>query len=633
MAGLTRPGAEAPERWQDRLVSPRAALARLKPGMRIFVSTGVAEPRTLIRALMASREGRLEDLELIQLVSFGDALSLSDPSAQRFRLKTFYPGYVVSDAISEGRVDWIPCDFAQIPGMFETGQIPVDVAFVQITPPDEGGYASVGVSVDVSRTALERASLVVGEINPDMPRTSGDTLVAIGDFDLLVESSEPTLVFPRPPVSEVHRRIAAAVADLIEDGSCLAFSIGPLFEGLAPELARRRHLGIHTPVFTDALMDLTRSGAVTNRRKEVFRGKSLTSYAMGTEELMRWLHLNPSVEFQPVDKSLDPFQMGRNPRFVAILAVDQVDLMGRVVQPRGRRAMATGPAEAAALLTAAKLSPGGRAICALPSRNRRGEPNVRLAVDERGSHCPLWLSVDLVVTEYGEAYLWGRTVRERAQALIDVAHPDDRPRLVAEAKAARILYSDQIFLAESARSYPSEVTATETLAGGIEVRFRAIKPSDEEGMRRLFYRFSDDAVYYRFFSHVKSMPHARMQEYVNVDFRNVMSVVALVGPPGEGTIIAEGRWTRIPGRPSADLAFVVDEAYQRRGLGTRLYRHLAQLARERGIKQLEADVLVTNSGMRKLMERGGVPVRARLEEGVYHLIATFDDDVDRRICS
>ncbi|MBR9986844.1 MAG: GNAT family N-acetyltransferase, partial [Desulfosarcina sp.] len=235
-------------------------------------------------------------------------------------------------------------------------------------------------------------------------------------------------------------------------------------------------------------------------------------------------------------------------------------------------------------------------------------------------------SVNMIATEYGIASLSGRTLRERAQALIEIAHPDDRPELVEKAKAEHIIYPDQIFLAESAHLYPSEISERHTFKNDTMVRFRAIKPSDEEEMRRLFYRFSDEAIYYRYFTPIKTMPHTKMQAYVNVDYRDVLSVVGLVGPPGQGQIIAEARFARHKDKPYVDVAFVVDEDYQGLGIATYLYHMLVRLARQRGARGMTADVLATNQAMIKVFEKGDYPIRSRFEDGAYALTISFDKE-------
>ena len=260
--------------WEKKVVTPKKVFENIEPGMSIFLGTGVGEPRTLVKHLMASNAANLKDLELIQLVSLGDAISLKALDTHTYRLKTFFSGWVASEAITAGRVDLIPSSFSKIPQLIKTGRIPIDVAFIQITPPNQAGYCSLGVAVDVIREAMEAASMVVGEINPDIPVTFGDTFVSLSDFDHVIRATEKPIYVGRWPVDDVFDRVAANVASVIEDGSCIAFSPGPLFEALGKHLTYKRNLGVHTPFITDALMDLLNSGAVTNRNKEIFRGNS-----------------------------------------------------------------------------------------------------------------------------------------------------------------------------------------------------------------------------------------------------------------------------------------------------------------------------------------------------------------------
>ncbi|MFY9166795.1 MAG: GNAT family N-acetyltransferase [Desulfomonilia bacterium] len=612
-----------PMPWENRVVTPQEALRHIEPGMKIFLGTGVAEPRTLVKHLMASDEPNLQDLELIQLVSLGDVITMKELQTQKFRLKTFFSGWVASEAITQGYVDMIPSRFARIPALIESRMLPIDAAFIQITPPNEAGYCSLGMAVDTARYAMDQASLVIGEINRDVPFTFGDTFVQVSEFDFLVRSQDPPIYFKRWPVDEVFDQVGANVASVIEDGSCLSFSIGPLYEALARHLVQKRNLGIHSPFFTDALMDLVRSGAVSNRNKRVYRGKSLTSYAFGTKELMAWLDRNPLVDFQGIDTVFNPVQIGTNPRFIAVIPARKVDLSGRVAMHIGKGNVATTPGEVADFVNGAELSERGSTIFALPSRNLKGRPNIVLSVEDLPNQLSLQESVDMIVTEYGVANMRGRTVRERAQFLIDIAHPEDRKKLFEQAKERKILYPDQIYLPESARVYPSDIATRHTFKGDVEVRFRAIKPSDEEEMRRLFYRFSDRTVYYRYFSPIKVMPHAKMQQYVNIDYINTLSIVGLTGPPEEEHIIAEARFVKDRKKPCGDVAFVVEEQYQGIGIATYLYEMLVTLARERGLQGFTADVLASNKAMMKVFEKGRYPVRATLSEGAYELVITF----------
>jgi acyl-CoA hydrolase len=610
--------------WKNKIVPPDRVFEEIKPGMTIFLGTGMAEPRTLVKHLMASSRANLQDLEMIQLVSLGDAVSIDERYSSKYRLKTFYSGWVASTAITAGRMDLIPSRFSRIPWLFRSGAVHIDVAFIQITPPDENGYASLGLGVDVARYAMDKAALVVGEINENIPRTLGDTFVHVNEFNHLVASTEPPIYLPRWPIAECYDRIGAHIAAIVDDGSCLSFSIGPLYEALACQLWYKKNLGVHTPFFTDALMELVEGGVVTNRFKSFFRGKCLASYVMGTQKLMAWLDRNPFVDFQPLDVVMDPRNIGLNERFVAILPARKADLTGGIALHVGMGNVTAGPGAVQELFAGAALSRGGRTIFALPSRNIKGEPNILISIEDFPNQFTNREDLDMVATEYGIAYLSGRTVRERAQAMIDIAHPDDRAELVRRAREAKMLYADQIYFAESGHLYPAEIAFTRTFKGNLTVRFRPIKPSDEEEMRRLFYRFSEQAVYYRYFSPIKTMPHGKMQEYVNVDYRTVMSIVGTLKEAGVERIIAEGRYVRLKDRPYADVAFVVDEAYQGRGIASFLYETLIRIARERGgIEGFTADVLADNKAMMKVFEKSALPLQATLSGTAYELTMPF----------
>ena len=615
--------------WEKKIVPPEVFLSRIEPGMSIFLGTGVAEPRTLVKHLTTSDMSNLTDLELIQIVSLGDAISFRNTLRDhKYRLKTFFAGWLASEAITSGSVDMVPCRFSRIPELVESGAIRVDVAFIQITPPDKAGYASLGVAVDVAKYAMEKASIVVGEINDQVPRTMGNTFVHVDDFHYLIRAKEPPIYFPRWPVDDVMDKVAANVASVVEDGSCLSFYSGPLFEALGRHLSRKSHLGIHTYFFTDALMDLIKCGAVTNRKKTFFRDKSLTSYAQGTPELMRWLHLNPLVEFQGIDVVSNDLRIGSNDRTIAILPARKVDLTGGIALHIGKGNVTLGPGQAQEFFAGAERSRGGRTIFALPSRNLQGRSNIVLSLEDFPNQFTNRESIDLIVTEYGIASMLGRTIRERAQALIDVAHPNDRQELIVQAKQANILYADQICLPDAGTLYPQKTTCAHTFKNNLAVRFRAIKPSDEEEMRKLFYRFSDNAVYYRYFSAIKTMPHRKMQEYVNVDYQRIMSIVGTIEESGTERIIAEGRYARHHDRPLADVAFVVDEAYQGQGIASFLFNMLIRIAREHGIEGFTADVLADNKPMMKVFEKSPFPIRAVMEFGIYNLTIPFTDKVD-----
>ena len=603
--------------WKQKIVGPDIVMKKIQPGMSIFLSTGISEPRTLVKHLMSSGHRKLADLELIQLVNFSDSISLNTLDSQKYRLKTFSSGNMINKAIDRGLVDLIPTRFKRLPRLFDSGRIQVDAAFIQISPPDDSGKASLGVSIDVARSAMEQAYLVVGEINPKVPRVFGDTFVNMSEFDMLIYSQDDPVYFDRWETSPAFDRIADRIALLIRDRSCIAFSIGPLFESLSKKLVNKHHLGIHSPVFTDALMELVKSGAVTNLHKNVFQGKSIASYAFGTPDLMAWLDRNHWVEFQGIQTVFDPVTIGKNPEFIAVIPVRNIDLSGRIVLHHGKGNVISGPMELMDSFLGAQISKGGRIIFGLPSRNLNNHSNIKFSIERRFNQLGFEESIDMVVTEYGVAMLNGLSIRERALALIEIAHPDDRMALFNKAKKNNMLYPDQIFLKESSHLYPCGIHEQQTFKNGLKVRFRPIKPSDEEQMRRLFYRFSDEAIYARYFSSITTMPHSKMQEYVNIDWHHNMSIIGLIGEPGEGIVISEARYLGGKSNLNAEIAILVDEKYNNLGIATCMVNLLMKLGKERGIDVFIAEVLFSNNKIIKVFKKVCPNLKIEREDGAY----------------
>ncbi|MBF0412781.1 MAG: GNAT family N-acetyltransferase [Desulfamplus sp.] len=611
--------------WEEHVISPESVLTKIKPGMTVFIGTGPAAPRTVMKVLLNCDVHNLRDIEFVQLAVLGDiVLSAEKLDAPNYRVKTFFSGFVASHTISSGLVDLIPAYSSEIPKIIRSRRIPIDVAIVQITPPNEAGYCSLGVAVDVAKEAIDQASLVIAEINPDMPFTFGDTFVSIDSFDLLVKSTKAPVTYNPHPAYEQMGKVALNVASIIQDGDCLSFSHGALFDALVPHLTSKKDLGIHTLYFTDALATLVKSGAVTNSKKSPFRGKSLTSYAIGSKALMKWLDRNPLVEFQGIDWVCNPQLIGQNPQFVALYEARKADLLGGIAFPL-QGAVVTGPGEVIDFFKGAEASQDGCIIVALPSRNLKGESNILTVLMDYPNQLRLRESVHIIVTEYGVANLKWRTLRERAQAMIDIAHPDDREHLMEQARDKKIIYSNQIFSSLSAHLYPAHISGKETFKGGVTIRFRAIKPSDEESMRHFFYRCSDKIIYYRFFYSIKTMSHDKMQEYVNVDYSKEISIVGLIGNACDEQIIAEARFVRDERTSYGEVAFLIEEAYQGIGVGSYMLNLLTTLAREQGIKGFSAEILAENHPMIKVFEKANLPLDARLENGVYKIKIHFKD--------
>jgi acyl-CoA hydrolase len=610
------------EGWAEKIVSPEVVLSRIRPGMSIFVGTGVAEPRTLIRHLMESDQKNLADLDIIQLLSLGDVIPPDERYAEKYRLKTFFSVTRGHTAIKSGRVDGIPCKMSQVPHLLRNDLLKIDAAFVQVTPPDSRGFCSLGVSADVAKYAIEKASLVVGEINEQTPYTYGDTLIHVDDFHHLVRATEAPLYVQRWPVDEVFDRVAENVASIIEDGSCLAFFLGPIYEALVKYLSPKRDLGVHSLVFTDPVMDLMNSGAISNSKKKIYAGKSLVAYAQGTPELMQWLNGNQLVEFRKIDTVVNPKTFSQNDRCVVIIPAYKVDLTGAIALHASSKSLSAGPSDYYEFLDGAAQSNGGYNIFALPSRGRDGESNILSSVDKFPNQFSTEL-IDIVVTEYGIARLGGRSLRERTLAIIDIAHPNDRDHLIGVAKNLMLLYSSQVYRSDAGRAYRYDVSRSQTFKDNMTVHFRPIKPSDEDGMRRLFYRFSDQGVFYRYFSAVQAMPHLRMQEYTSVDYRQTMSIVGVIAEGGYEKIIAEGRYVRFGRSTYADVSFIIDEKYQGIGIASFMLRMLMEIAKKDGMEGFNATILSTNKAMIKVMEKAASPNSLMADEGLQSYSFSF----------
>ena len=474
----------------------------------------------------------------------------------------------------------------------------------------------MGISADVTRQIMDRASLVVGEITPSLPRTMGAVTAHVSEFDYLVYSTEGMTVSPRPTTTPAFERIAANIASMVEDGSCLNFYPGIIYEALYSHLKNKKNLGVHSTYFTDVLMDLVKCGTVNNSLKGSFRGKSIAVYAHGTRELMKWLDGNPLVEFHPIDVVSDGGHISRNDKMIAVIPARKVDITGVVALHTGRENIVATPGQVQDIFTRIERASGARKIFALPSRNLRGEPNILFSVSNYGNLFTNHESLDLIVTENGVASLRGRSLRERAQAIIDIAHPEDRQDLIHQAKEARILYPDQICVFPGA--CPEHQITSRRFGGNVHIHFRSIKPSDEEEMRRLFYRLSSMSVYYRYHCHIKAMPHQSMQKYVNIDYNRCCSIVGLVVKNGMERIVAEGRYAIEDESPhTANLAVFVDEQYQGNGIATFLLDMLTRMSHGQGIKTLKADIRAENKAIMKVMNKLPYALKTTYEQGVY----------------
>lgn len=608
------------EHFKSRIASPEAAIRKIAPGRRILIGSGAAEPITLVNAL-DEYGSHLADNEIVHLLTLGPAPYVRAELASRFRHTAFFIGPNTREAVQNGRADFMPVFLSEIPRLIRTGRVKIDVVLLQVSPPDRHGQVSLGVSVDVVRAAVDSADLVIAEVNPAMPRTFGDSIVHMNDIDWLVPVETPILELMPEPLDEVSLQIGRHVASLIPNGATLQTGIGKIPHAVLMALRNHGDLGVHTEMLSDSVVDLAEAGVITGKKKTLLPGKLVTSFVMGTRRLYDWVDDNPSVELRPSDFTNDPLVVARNDAMIALNSALAVDLTGQVAADTVGGRFFSGIGGQVDFIRGAARSRGGKPVIALPSTAKKGTVSRIQAVLEAGAGVVTSRGdVHYVVTEYGVADLWGKSIRQRATALIDVAHPDFRRELVNAGKERHYVFADQS-IPPGAVHEPEETTVT--LKSGEKVRIRSVRMADEDELQALFYRLSDDSTYERFLCHKRCHPHEEMKNLVKVDNERCLALVAVLENGDVTDLVAMARYDVDPATELADVAFVVTDAWQGKGLGKAIFGRLLELALARGVAGFTADVLVGNGRMLAIFNQSGYRVESRLEEGVYRVRMQF----------
>ena len=412
-----------------RIVTPDEAVSGIRSGERIYLQCAAATPSVLLDALVA-RAAELHDVEVVHLHVEGPGPHLAPEMAGHFRHRALFIGPNARQAVNEGRADYVPMFLSDVPRLFESGALPLDAVFVNATPPDAHGFCSLGTSVEAMHAAIRHARTVIVQLNRAMPRTLGESFIHVADIDLAVEVDQPPYERPVGEIGEVERRIGAFVADLVPDGATLQLGIGAIPAATALFLRDKRDLGIHTEMFTDSVVDLVEAGAITGARKERNRGKLVTAFLMGSRRLYDFVDDNPMVEMRSVDFTNDTHVIRSFSRMMAINSALEVDLTGQVVADSLGQRLYSGVGGQMDFIRGAALAPEGRAIIALPSiAAGKGLSRIVATLAEGAGVVTTRAHVRTIVTEYGIAELFGKSLRERAQALIAIAHPEHRDRL------------------------------------------------------------------------------------------------------------------------------------------------------------------------------------------------------------
>jgi acyl-CoA hydrolase/GNAT superfamily N-acetyltransferase len=607
------------ERYAEKIATPAEAVRQIRPGRRILIGSGAAEPSTLVEGLVKFGD-HLADNEIVHLLTLGPAPYVAPGLERRFRHTAFFIGQNVRSAVHEGRADFMPVFLSEIPSLIRSRRVRVDAVLVQVSPPDAHGYVSLGVSVDIVRAAVDSADLIIAEVNPQMPRALGDSFVHVSHIAKLVPVDAPLYELVPEPLDDVCRAIGRNVASLIPDGATLQTGIGRIPHAVMEALGDRCDLGVHTEMLSDSVVDLFEAGVITGRKKTLLPGKMVTSFVMGSRRLYEWIHDNPAVELRPSDFTNDPFTIARNDNMVAINSALAVDLTGQVAADTLMGRFFSGIGGQVDFIRGAARSRGGKPIIALPATAQDGKLSRIVAALERGAGVVTSRGdVHYVVTEYGVADLWGKNIRERTTALVEIAHPDFRAELLDAAKERHYVFADQ---AVTRARYPYEEECDAELAGK-RLLLRPIRATDEEPLQDLFYRLSDESTYYRFLQFKKSHPHAEMQDLVNLDYESAMALVVTDAAGPASDIVAMARYDLDPATGLADIAFVVRDDWQNKGIGTLLMKRMIEIARARGVAGFTAEVLPTNSKMLGVFARSGLKVRTTLDSGVYSVKMRF----------
>ncbi|MCK5302179.1 MAG: 4-hydroxybutyrate CoA-transferase, partial [Candidatus Thorarchaeota archaeon] len=564
------------EKYKQKVLTANEAIGKIGRGARIFLGTGCGVPHHLVQELASSAD-QMANNEIVHLLTLGDTPS-ADPKFQtQFRHNSFFVSANIRDAVADGRADYTPIMLSDIPRLFRHKRMPLDVAMIQVSPPDGHGYCSLGIAVDITKSAAESADLVIAQVNSRMPVTHGDSFIQVNDIDYLVPHNEPLREFEAQEVDETTDLIGSFVARLIENGSTLELGIGALPQAVCSNLMETgvRNLGIHTEMFSDSLIPLIESGIVNNKKKTIHRDKVIASFAMGTKKLYDFIDDNPMFHFYDTAYVNDPHVIGQNKRMIAINSALEIDLTGQVCADSIGHRFYSGIGGQVDFIRGASKSPGGKAIICMLSTAMDGEVSrIVPRLSEGAGVVTTRGDVDYIITEYGLATLHGKTIRERVLSLIAIAHPKFRNELLEAAKKMHYVFEDQVPFQVQGTYFATEYECQETFKGpdgDVNVQFRLIRPDDADRIKELFYDLSEESIYFRFLTPLRSLRRQTLQDFYNVDQDRDISIVAVISTDEEKEveeIIGAGRYLLDRSKNEAEFALLVEDDYQGRGVGT-----------------------------------------------------------------
>lgn len=617
---------EIQKRWPRKFRDQESLIfKKIRPGNRIFVGTGCGEPQYLVRSLLNfvnDQPKAFLDAEIMNIVTLGVAPYTDEKFRDNFRLNSFFIGESSRNAINRGAADYTPIFLSNLPDLIRSERVPLDVALIQTTVPDRDGSMNLGISVDIVKTAVEKAKLVIVQPNSHMPCVAGDGWIGMDDVDYLVPKDEPLLEYIEDVPGEISRKIGEYVARIVEDGSTIQVGYGSIPNAIVSSLSGKEHLGVHTELLSDGIAELIQSEVVDNTQKSINPGKTIATFCMGRRGTYDFLRGNSSIQFRSIDYTNNPLVIAKNRKMIAINSALEVDLTGQATAESLGHNFYSGIGGQADFMRGTVLSPGGKTILALPSIG--GTVSRIVPFLREGAGVTLTRGdIHYVVTEYGIAYLHGKSIRERAMDLISIAHPVFRLWLIEEAKRLHLIYPDQAFIPGSRGEYPEDLETWKSTRTGLWILLRPAKISDEPLLKDFFYSLSDESLYQRFISARRDIPHEVLQKLVAVDYFQKMVLIAVMRKDDRESICGLGQYDINSDMFTADVALVVRDDCQNRGVAAELLSYLVYLAKKQGLLGFTAEVLAGNDPVFRLFKKMGFAVSKRRESGVYELRAMF----------
>jgi acyl-CoA hydrolase/GNAT superfamily N-acetyltransferase len=611
--------------YVEKIRTPEEAIRLIRPGQRVFVGSSCGEPQALIRAL-SERASRLTGIEIVRLLALETTplTFIADRTHdQTLNIRSFYSGSASDEAIAANKRFITPMNLSAIPKLFKSRRLPVHVAMVQASPPDDFGWMSLGVSVDITQAAAQSADLLIVQVNSRMPRVLGRSSIHVNDAHVIVEHDEELITVQRPQEMAHAESIGRLISRLIDDGSTLQIAIGAMPQASLRALADKNDLGIHSQYLTDEMMHLYSKGVITNRRKGYNDGKLVASCAIGSRELYEFIDDNPGIGFYPSDYVNDPAIICRHHRMVTLNVATAMDLTGQVAADALPINHYSGVSGTQDFMRGSAMAEGGKTILMLRSTDETGkESRIVPTLADTAVVVPR-SDVYYVVTEYGAVNLFGKSFQERAMAMISIAHPDFRDELFHAAKKIGLLGQERS-LSESIHGvYPVELEEIMTIKGQ-EITIRPAKPVDVRRIQEHFYNLEKEDVISRFFHEKQAFMRDEVEGVSQIDYVKDLTLLALVGEFGFGRVVAVGEYLLDESKNMAEVAFSVIRDYQGMGLGRILIQKLAVAAREHGIWGLMAYTSPQNKAMIRLFNSLPYKVKSFFDGDMLNLSCRFD---------